>query len=72
MAKKRKRRGPYDPYPGWAPQLSEEDFYRLIGNGPVSFTRPSSSPPAAPAAEQRSKRPPPVGPRPISRPRTGQ
>jgi hypothetical protein len=62
MAKKRKRRGPYDPYPGWAPQLDEAEFYRQIGSGPVSFTRPGSPPPTAPAAEpaeqlnQRSKR----------------
>jgi hypothetical protein len=44
MAEKRKRRGPYDPYPGWGPQLSEKEFYRAIGDGPRAFTRPGSHP----------------------------
>src|SRR5215510_3961790 len=65
--KPRKRRGPYDPYPGWAPQLPEEEFYRQIGNGPVSFTRPGSPPPSAPAAEPAVQTPPPAGPRPASK-----
>ena len=59
----RKRRGPYDPYPGWAPQSSEEEFYRLIGQGPVSFTRPGSPPPTAPVAEPAEQKPAPEGPR---------
>src|SRR5262245_4078027 len=33
MAKKRKRRGPYDPYPGWL-SFSEEEFWRLFAGGP--------------------------------------
>jgi hypothetical protein len=71
MAKKRKRRGPYDPYPGWAPQLDEAEFYRQIGSGPVSFTRPGSPPPTAPAAEPAEQTAPPAGPRPASKRRTG-
>ena len=53
--RKRKRRGPYDPYPGWAPPSSDEDFYRSIAGGPVSFTRPA--PPAAPTASPAVKKP---------------
>jgi len=69
---KRKRRGPYDPYPGWAPQLDEAEFYRQIGSGPVSFTRPGSPPPTAPAAEPAEQTAPPAGPRPASKRRTGR
>jgi hypothetical protein len=56
MTKKRKRRGPYDPYPGWGDprSISDEEFYRIIGNGPVAFTRPGPPPAAtAPPAEQK-------------------
>jgi hypothetical protein len=70
MAKKRKRRGPYDPYPGWAAPIPDEEFYRLIAGGPVSFTRPA--PPAAPAASPKVQTPAPAAPRPASRRRTGR
>ena len=54
MTKKRKRGGPYDPYPGWAPPSSDEDFYRSIAGGPVSFTRPApaAAPTASPVAQK--------------------
>jgi hypothetical protein len=45
---RRKRRGPYDPYPRWGEPIPEEEFYRMIAGGPVSFTRPTT--PAAPTA----------------------
>jgi hypothetical protein len=70
MAKIRKRRGPYDPYPGWAPQMSEEEFYKMIGDGPVAFTRPGSPPPPATAAEPTEQKPPPAAPRTASKRRT--
>jgi hypothetical protein len=69
---KRKRRGPYDPYPGWGPQLSEEEFYRIVGNGPVAFTRPGSSPQPAPAAEAAEQKPAPEAQRPPSGPGTAR
>src|SRR5262245_41421165 len=34
MAKKRKRRGPYDPYPGWAPR-----YPRKAANRPVKLRK---------------------------------
>jgi len=68
----RKRRGPYDPYPGWAPQMSEEEFYRSIGEGPVSFTRPGSPPPTATATEPGEQTPAQAAPRPTSKPGTGR
>src|SRR5262245_53394391 len=67
---KRKRRGPYDPYPGWAAPLPEEEFYRQIAGGPVAFTRPGSPP--RPAGTTAERKPPPAGPRPASKPRTGR
>ena len=70
--KPRKRRGPYDPYPGFAPQMEDEaEFYRQISGGPVAFTRPGSPPPTAPPAEP-AEQTPPVGPRPASKPRTSR
>ena len=72
-AKKRKRRGPYDPYPGWAAPTPEAEFWRMIGDGPVAFTRPGGFPtPSAPAAEPAKQTPPPAGPRPASKRRTGR
>src|SRR5262245_49580926 len=67
---KRKRRGPYDPYPGWASMSSEEEFYRAIAGGPVAFTRPA--PPAAPATSPKAQTPTLEGPRPASKPRRGR
>jgi hypothetical protein len=42
IKKKKKRRGPYDPYPGWAAPIPDEEFYRQIAGGPVAFTRPAT------------------------------
>jgi len=74
MAKKRKRRDPYERYPGFAPfdYYSEAELYRSIDKGPIAFTRPGSSPPAAPAAEPAEQTPSPVGPRPASKRGTGR
>jgi hypothetical protein len=68
--KPRKRRGPYDPYPGFAPQMDEAEFYKLIAGGPVSFTRPA--PPAAPATSPAEPEPIQAQRRPASKPRTGR
>ena len=71
--KPRKRRGPYDPYPGWAPPTPEAEFYRQISGGPVSFTRPGGfPPPAAGTTESVERKPPPAKPRPASKPRRGR
>src|SRR5262249_17748205 len=67
---KRKRRGPYDPYPGWGQPIPEEESYRQIAGGPVSFTRPA--PPAAPAASPTAQAPSLEGPRPASKRRTAR
>src|SRR6516165_357747 len=71
--RKRKRRGPYDPYPGWGPPIPEEEFYRQISGGPVAFTRPGGfPPPAAGTTESVERKPPPAKPHPSSKPRTGR
>jgi hypothetical protein len=65
--KPRKRRGPYDPYPGWASPTPEAEFYRQIGSGPVAFTRPDLPPRPGSAAEPAERKPPPEAPHPASR-----
>jgi hypothetical protein len=57
-------------YP-WCTPEDEAEFYRQIGNGPVSFTRPGGFPPAA-KAEPGEQTSPPAGPRSASKPRTGR
>ena len=43
---------------------SEAEFYRLIGDGPVAFTRPGGFPPVPEkAAEPGGQKPPPAKPR---------
>jgi hypothetical protein len=39
--RRNKRRSLYDPYPGWGEPIPDEEFYRQIAGGPVSFTRPA-------------------------------
>ena len=65
---------PKDPYRFCYEHITPEaeaEFYRLIGDGPVAFTRPKAPAPAAagtaPAAEQT---PPQAKPRRAAKPRT--
>ena len=65
---------PKDPYRFCYEHITPEaeaEFYRLIGDGPVAFTRPKAAPAAgtAPAAERT---PPQAKPRRAAKPRTGQ
>jgi hypothetical protein len=52
------------------PAMSEEQFLRCIGEGPVAFTRPGGS--SATAAQPAEQTPPPAGPHPVSKRRTGR
>ena len=65
---------PKDPYRFCYEHITpeaEEEFYRLIGDGPVAFTRPKAAPAAATAPASEPPQPP-AKPRPSSKPRIGR
>jgi hypothetical protein len=58
---------PKDPYRFCYEHITPEaeaEFYRLIGDGPVAFTRPGGFPPGAGATPPAEQKPPPAKPRP--------
>jgi hypothetical protein len=66
---------PKDPYRFSYEHITPEaeaEFYRLIGDGPVAFTRPKTAPAAAGTSPAAERTPPQAKPRRAAKPRTGQ